>query len=211
MLRAADEQQNGEIQISSPFNFPTHPLPKMPTCSEQPTRKDGQKAGGRRETSQILLPGGVGETRSLCRPGARKSSRSPAPSGPHFGFPSRCGVTSYDYVLCFGKGWGEPFLQQCDGDFPGSLVDKNPPTNTGDVEGEVGYSPWGRKQSDMTEQISTAQHRELRPHKPRGNERSLQALQPEHHNHRSLHMAMRSPCATMQSLHNTRETQCDGH
>ena len=83
VLRAADEQQNGEIQISSPFNFPTHPLPKMPTCREQPTRKDGQKAGGRRETSQILLPGGVGETRSLRRPGARENSRSPAPSGPH--------------------------------------------------------------------------------------------------------------------------------
>ena len=88
---------------------------------------------------------------------------------------SRCGVISHDYVLCFGKARG-PFLQQYDGDFPGSLVVKNPPANTGDMGGEVGYSPWGCKGSDTTEQISIAQHRELRSHKLWGNERSPQAL-----------------------------------
>lgn len=88
---AADEQQTGEISISAPFNFPTHPLPKMPTCREQPTQKDGQKAGSRRETSQILRLGGVGKTHSLVGLGVRESSTSPDQSGPHSGFSqSRC-------------------------------------------------------------------------------------------------------------------------
>ena len=35
-------------------------------------------------------------------------------------------------------------------DFPGGLVVKNPPANPGDGQ----YSPWGRKESDMTDQLS---------------------------------------------------------
>lgn len=44
---------------------PTHPLPAMPTRREQPTQKDGQKAGSRRVTSHILL---LGEVRKTHRP-----------------------------------------------------------------------------------------------------------------------------------------------
>lgn len=99
----------------------THPLPGMPTSRERPTQEDDQKAGGRRETSQIRCegkserpPAPSAEQSQGQRPGVRKSAMSPVHSRPYFGFNQSSFVSvCEEYVLCFGK--EEAFLKKFDG------------------------------------------------------------------------------------------------
>lgn len=85
----------------------------MPTCREQPTRKDGQKAGGGRETSQILLLRGVGKSQVLLYARGEGSPTALLTLGLIL---ASNGVEVVLYVrimCCILK--GGPFLKQCDG------------------------------------------------------------------------------------------------
>ena len=94
-------------------------------------------------------------------PGSGRSSRrrDRLPTSVFMGFPGgldgkefTCNVGDLDSIPGFGKspgeGNGNPLQYSC----------LENPHGQGSL---VSYSPWDRKESNMTEQLSTAQHREI--------------------------------------------------